>query len=137
MLPADTSAGSRPNSGGELKGASGCTLHKLTRVLCTPGQTISDLIAPKALALASRTNIAPGNTLARNVPGRHAQSAGLKQAGYGLWCDTGPDDGATEETVLDLSVRLTAGFVHRLHLGPLPAVFATWRQLAMQAKMRM
>ena len=139
MLPADTSAGSRPNSGSELKGASGCMLHKPVRLLCTPGETVCDPSSPMKLLmlhLAQRERDLATHLLTMS-PGKHAQLAGLKQAGYCSLCDTGADDGAKEEGVLDLSVRLTAGFAHRLHLGSLPAVFAIWRQLAMQAKMRM
>ena len=68
MLPADASAGSRPNSGGELEGASGYTLHKLARLLCTPGETVGDLIVPEAVSIVSCTSRERlGNTLAYNV----------------------------------------------------------------------
>ena len=69
MLPTDASAGSRPNSGGGLEGASEYMLHKLARLLCTPGETVGDLIVPEAVSIVScTTGERLGNTLAHNVP---------------------------------------------------------------------
>lgn len=115
------------------------TCYTSSRVCCVPleRQSVTSLSLKLLVLYLAQVGRGLATYLLTMSPGRHAQLAGFKQAGYGLWCDTGADDGATEEGVLDLSVRLTAGFAHRLHLGPLPAVFATWRQLAMQAKMRM
>ena len=52
-------------------------------------------------------------------------------------CYADDEDPHAEEGVLDLSLRLTAGFVHRLHRSPLPALFTAWRQMALQTRARM
>ncbi|CAL8463177.1 g2711 [Coccomyxa elongata] len=59
--------------------------------------------------------------------GMHAHPSGRSR--HRGMCEQPPADG-----ILDLSMRLTAGFAQRFHRRPLPAAFAVWRQLVQQRR---
>ncbi|BDA44599.1 hypothetical protein COCOBI_06-0750 [Coccomyxa sp. Obi] len=59
--------------------------------------------------------------------GMHAHRSGQNR--HRGMCEQPPADG-----ILDLSMRLTAGFAQRFHRRPLPAAFAVWRQLVQQRR---